>query len=152
MGHVPQNDGTFNEFVNLINMRNAKMHTVYRTKPATHRCMVASATQNRSQSRGKTTLMDSGAGLTVVDDEELYIPGSKRPFPGHVLWGDGSQKRIKYAGEATAIGTMINTGGAASSNLMGVGCTLDALTNNYNRDFVMAFDRKATYLMCDAKS
>ena len=151
MGHVPQNDGTYDEFVQLIQNRNAKRYTTNSAHPATNRCMVASATQNRLQSRAKTTLMDSGAGLTVVDDDELYLPSSKRPFRGHVLWGDGSRKAIKYSGEAPAIGTMINTGGAASANLLGVGCTLDALTTNNKRNFVMAFDRDATYLMRDAK-
>ena len=46
---------------------------------------------------------------------------------------------------------MINTGGAASSNLVAVSETLDNLTANNNRDFVMAFDKTATYLMRDAK-
>ena len=95
--------------------------------------------------------MDSGAGLTVVDNDDLYLPGSTHSFPGHVIWGDGSRKDIKYAGEAPALGKMIHTGGAASSNLVTVSGTLDSLSKTNNRDFVMAFDKDATYLMRDAK-
>ena len=154
MGHIPHNtDGTSDEFVKLIMRRNAKRIEPNRSCSSRQhlRHVVASAAENRPQSRARTTLMDSGAGLTVVDDEDLYIPGSKRPFHGDVLWGDGSRKRIEYAGKAPAIGKMINTGGAASSNLLGVGCTLDALCTANNRDFVMVFDRNASYLMRDAK-
>ena len=81
----------------------------------------------------------------------MYIPSTKHDFPGDVQWGDGSQKQIKYAGEAPAIGTMINTGGAADAHLISVGCTLDHFTKLTGRDFIYAFDKKHTYLMRDAK-
>ena len=150
MGHIPHNDGTRKEFLSLIRIRNIKRNSNKQSQPVANRCMVASATQDRPQSRARTTLMDSGAGLTVVDDEDLYMPGSKRPFSGDVIWGDGSRKRIKFSGDAPAIGSMINTGGAAASNLFSTGAILDNLSKSNNRDFVMAFDRRATYLMRDA--
>ena len=46
---------------------------------------------------------------------------------------------------------MIHTGGAADNTLLAVGSTLDHLTKQHGRDFVMVFDRTATYLMKDAK-
>ena len=153
MGHIPfQIDGTHrHELINLIMRRNDKRGNSNSLRHNNDRRVVASAAQNRSQSSERTTLIDSGAGLNVVDDESLYIPGSEKPFKGDVQWGDGSRKRIKYAGKAPAIGKMINTGGAASANLLAVGSTLDALSKTNDRDFVMAFDRHATYLMRDAK-
>ena len=71
--------------------------------------------------------MDSGAGTTICDDEKLYIPDSIRDCHGEVVWGDGSSKKIKFTGRATAIGKMVNTGGAASTHLVSVGATLDEL-------------------------
>ena len=152
MGHIPiPYDGTQNEFIDLIMRRNAKRSKPHFLHYDDSRRVVASAAQHRSQSRRRTTLIDSGAGLTVVDDDDLYIPGSKRTFQGDVQWGDGSRRSIQYAGKAPAIGEMINTGGAASSNLLAVGSTLDSLSTSNKRNFVMAFDRHATYLMRDAE-
>ena len=68
MGHVPiYYDGTQNEFTDLIMRRNAKRYKPHFLHRDNSRRVVASAAQHRSQSRGRTTLIDSGAGLTVVD-------------------------------------------------------------------------------------
>ena len=131
MGHIPATDGIDAALIKRINMRNAKRRFRNVTTPARDRHMVASATAtNRPRKRGrKQTLMDSGAGLTVCNDDQMYLPGSKHSFPGEVVWGDGSRKRIKYAGKATAIGKMIHTGGEGSANLVSVGSTLDELVD-----------------------
>ena len=95
--------------------------------------------------------MDSGAGLTVTDDDRLYIPSTIKNFPGKVRWGDGSTRAIKYTGKATGIGEMVHTGCAADANLMSLGTTLDTVTTSAKRDFLMAFDTKASYLVRDAR-
>ena len=95
--------------------------------------------------------MDSGAGTTICDDHNLYIPKSIEKCPGEVIWGDGSTRRIQYSGKAPGIGKMVNTGGAASTHLISVGATLDELTNSANNDFVMGFDQNASYLIRGAK-
>ena len=99
----------------------------------------------------KQALMDSGAGVTVCDDDDLYEPNSRHALTGEVVWGDGSTKQIKYAGTAPGIGRMINTGGAAASTLVSVGSTIDELTNYANKDFVMGFDKDASYLVKNAR-
>lgn len=154
MGHIPATDGIDPALIARINIRNSKRRCRNVIIPTRDRRMVASATAtNRSRTRQRTqTLMDSGAGLTVCNDDQLYLPGSKHMFPGEVVWGDGSRKRrIKYAGKTPVIGKMIHTGGEASTNLMSVGSTLDELKRSNKRDFVMAFDDESTYLMRDAK-
>ena len=125
-------------------------HRSHATHSNQNRHMVALATTTCPRKR-KRAFIDSGAGLTVCDDDSLYLPSSKHSFPGEVMWGDGARKKIKYAGVSPAMGKMINTSGAADSALISVGSQLDHLTKEYGRDFVMAFDRSATYLMKDAK-
>ena len=151
MGHVPANDGTKQEFINMIHVRNAKVRNSRYAHTRTNRRVVASAAMNRPVQRAPQTLMDTGAGITVCDDERLYIPGSKSNFPGDVQWGDGSRKGIQYAGRAPAIGKMLHTGGHAVSNLLSVGSVLDNLHHDTGKQFVMAFDRFNSYLMRDAK-
>ena len=134
--HDPQkgDDGKMNIMMSLFQNRNNK-HTCSmstRKRARTNRAVVAAAAANQPpRKRKRQTLMDSGAGLTVCNVPKMYIPGSIKQFPGEVMWGDGSTRAIKYAGEAPGIGQMINTGGEDDTTLMSVGTTLTNLTEKH---------------------
>ena len=73
-----------------------------------------------------------------------------RECNGEVVWGDGSTRRIKFSGKAPGVDNMVNTGGAASTHLVSVGATLNNLHETTNKEFIMGFDRHASYLIRDA--
>ena len=114
MGHIPHQDGT-PTLRELVQNRNAKRQRSHVRTKHTHRRVVASAAHTSCNQSKPQTYLDSGAGTTVCDDEEIYIPSSIEPCDGEVVWGDGSTRKIKFSGRATGLGKMINTGGAAST-------------------------------------
>ena len=156
MGHVPyQNDGTKTIF-ELVDGRNSKRHSSQKcvdVRVLRRRVVASAATNICTESKKPQTYMDSGTSTTICDDDELYIPESVMDCPGEVVWGDGSTRRIKYTGQATGTGKMVNTGGAASTHLVSVGATLDELkkTTNNGDDFVMGFDNDASFLIRGAR-
>ena len=147
MGHVPHADGT-PTLSDLLQTRNAKRQHSHAYSPlATHRRVVASAANKSCTQSKPQTYMDSGAGTTICDDDDLYIPSSIRNCDGEVVWGDGSTRDIKFTGKAPGVGSMVNTGGAASTHLMSVGATLDNLSQMTNNKFIMGFDNEASFLI-----
>ena len=152
MGHVPRNDDGIPTLYDLIEGRNNKRYRLRTRANVARRRVVASATEKTCSRNVKPqTYMDSGAGTTICDDDELYIPGTVEDCPGEVVWGDGSTRKIKYTGRASGIGRMVSTGGAASTHLVSVGSTLDELRRTTRNDFVMGFDNDASYLIRGAR-
>ena len=176
-GHDPHRDGIDTELIKLIDARNAKCilerkrirsqkidtastrctnlptkrnRMIANNTPTHNRHVVASATKTPPRKRARQALVDTGAGLTVCNNKELYVPNSIHPFPGEVLWGDGSAKKIKYAGRGTAMGKMINTGGDDSTTLLSVGSGLDEAEKQTGAKFIHAFDTRGSYLIRNA--
>ena len=105
---------------------------------------------NAGVKRRRMTVMDSGAGRPMFDDEELYAPRSKREVNADVVWGDGSTRKAAFEGSVGGpLEGCINTGGALESNLMSVGSSIDSLQRKYNRKICMLFDEGSTYIFKD---
>ena len=115
------------------------------TSPAPR--MVSNLTANARIQR--KTVMDSGAGRSVFDNDALYAHGSRRKVDAEVVWGDGSTHPVKYEGQVGPLPGCINTGGASDVDLIGVGSTIDALQQKYKRKITVVFDEAASYIFKD---
>ena len=117
-------------------------------KPPYANRLVIGAT-NAGVKKRRRTVMDSGAGRPMFDDDELYSPRSRRKVNADVVWGDGSTRTAAFEGDVGPLKGCINTGGALESNLMSVGSTIDSLQKKYNRKICMLFDEGSTYIFKD---
>ena len=114
-----------------------------------HDRLVVGAANAGVKRRRRRTVMDSGAGRPIFDDDELYEPSSKRAIEADVVWGDGSTQPAAYEGTVGPLDGCINTGGASEDNLISVGSTIDSLQRKYKRKICMVFDDHASYIFKD---
>lgn len=97
----------------------------------------------------KKTVLDSGAGRPIFDDDSFYEPSSRSKIAADVVWGDGSNHPVKYEGTIGPLSGCVNTGGASDANLLSVGSAIDSLQHKYKRKISIMFDDASAYLFKD---
>ena len=82
-GHIPLRDDGKPNIYDLIHDRNRKHQRSQKTACNAPRRVVASAATNtRTRIKQLQTCMDSGAGTTICNDDELYTPGERQQRSG----------------------------------------------------------------------
>ena len=85
-------------------------HTLTSSSCPNNRLVIGAANAGVTKKGGKKTVLDSGAGRPIFDDDSFYESGSKKHIDADVVWGDGSVHPVKYEGTIGPISGCVNTG------------------------------------------